>query len=310
MSQLWLFQKKFVTEIKVFAWRPRSFFLLLITAPLLFVPLGCKNPAEVTEAFTDAFRREYPKQEVDYQSSTKQIRYAWTGSPEKRPLLFIHGSPGNWSGWSQFLMDRELQDQFHVLAVDRPGFGGSEPGSPERSLASQTENIVRILDTNQSGKKAILVGHSFGGPVIARMAIDFQQRIAGLVFVASSVDPDLETTQWFQYPAQWVPFRWLIPTDLKVCNEEILSLKSELTAMLPEWPKIEKMPSVIIQGDDDPLVPAANADFLAARISPEAMVQKQRVPGLNHFVPWLRPDLILEGIESLRSRLEAGRVSD
>lgn len=275
-----------------------------VFAPLVCILLSCKNPAAVSEPFTESFRRQFPKQESDYQSSTKRIHFAWSGLPQNRALVLVHGSPGSWDGWSEFLMNKELQDQFQILAVDRPGFGASEPGNPERSLGAQAENIIRVLDFNRSGRKAILVGHSFGGPVIAKMAMEFREKIAGLVFVASSVDPDLEATKWFQYPAHWVPFRWLIPTNLKVCNEEILSLKGELTAMLPEWKKIEDIPSVVIQGLSDPLVPPANADFLAARLNADAIVEKHLVADLNHFVPWLRPDLIVQGIETLRLRVE------
>ncbi len=275
-----------------------------LSLALLLLSVSCKNPASVSEPFAEAFQLQYPTQEMDLPPSGKRIHFAWSGSPQKRPLLFVHGSPGSWRGWSEFLMNKDFQDRFHVLSVDRPGFGGSDPGVAERSLGAQAENIIRVLDLNKSSKKAILVGHSFGGPVIAKMAMTFPDKVAGLVFVASSVDPDLETTKWFQHPAQWVPFRWLIPTELKVCNEEILELKTELATMLPEWRKIEDFPSVIIQGLDDPLVPPANADFLAARLTPQALVEKQLVSHLNHFVPWLRPELIVNAIHALRTRVE------
>ena len=60
--------------------------------------------------------------------------------------------------------------------------------------------------------------------------------------------------------------------------------------MLPLWSKIT-MPVTVIQGEDDKLVPAGNADF-AQKVLVNAPLEIVRVPGLNHFVPWNRPDLI------------------
>ena len=192
---------------------------------------------------------------------------------------------------------------FQLIAVDRPGYGGSGEGMSEGSLKEQAAVVMEALQVNQSGLPAILVGHSYGGPVIAQMAISYPDRVAGLVFVASSVSPDLESTKWFQYPATWWPLRVLIPTSLRVCNEEILPLKQELLRILPEWSLI-RAKVVLIQGEEDELVPKENLDFLVSHLRSEQIVKIDRVAGLNHFVPWKRPDLILDGIWSLEKTLQ------
>jgi pimeloyl-ACP methyl ester carboxylesterase len=79
-----------------------------------------------------------------------------------------------------------------------------------------------------------------------------------------------------------------------VSNQEILPLKGELEKMLPLWATI-RVPVIVIQGEDDPLVPAGNASF-AKRMLVNAPVTIQMIPRMNHFIPWSRPDLIRDAI--------------
>ena len=259
---------------------------------------ACANPKVAIESEIKHFKLEHSDQILKFNGKNGVMGYAWSGDPTKRAILFVHGSPGSWEGWTHFLVDPELQKNFHLIAIDRPGYGESRPGVAVASLAIQAADVVEVLKFNKSHKPAILVGHSFGGPVIARLAIDFPDQVAGLVFVASSVDPSLETTKWFQYPAAWWPIRLLIPSELRVCNEEILPLKSELMLLMPFWKNI-KAPSVLIQGELDDLVPPGNQDFLVEHLEKTTVINVMRLPDLNHFIPWKRPDLIIEGIQEV-----------
>jgi pimeloyl-ACP methyl ester carboxylesterase len=53
----------------------------------------------------------------------RRIRYVDTGSGE--PLLLVHGLGASWRAWEQNIPD--LSTDHRVIAVDLPGFGGSEP---------------------------------------------------------------------------------------------------------------------------------------------------------------------------------------
>ena len=228
------------------------------------------------------------------------MRFAWSGDPTKQPLLFVHGSPGSFEAWAEFLVNKNLQEKYHLIAIDRPGYGGSGDDGVEPSLQKQSEEIFSALEFNKSGLKAIAIGHSYGGPVIARMAMDHPEKIGGLIFIAGALDPQLEHTKWFQYPATWRFFRWVLPRELTVCNDEVMALKSDLELMLPLWKKITA-PSVLIQGEDDPLVMPGNLQFLKTHLTNSQIAKATMVKGLNHFVPWNRPDLVFEGIELLKT---------
>ena len=270
---------------------------------LLFL-FSCMNPTKKIEKEMIQFKKDFPDQILTYQSPHRTMNYAWSGDPTKRPILFVHGSPGSWDGWSEFLLNKELQKNYHLIAVDRPGYGKNNLGQTEISLKKQSEDIMAALKTNRSGLGAILIGHSFGGPVIAKAAMDFPNQVSGLVFVASSVDPDLEEIRWVQYPASWWPFKYLIPTVLRVCNEEIFPLKDQLTSILPEWKKITAS-VVIVHGEKDSLVQIENVDFMRKNLNEKQILMVFREPELNHFVPWLRPDLIIKSIRTINNQLDA-----
>jgi pimeloyl-ACP methyl ester carboxylesterase len=265
---------------------------------------ACLNPLKKIEPDIEASRSEASFTTVE--TPRGPLYVASTGMPKNPPLLFVHGSPGSWEGWASYLRDKNLQRRFHLLAVDRPGYGGSSPGQTEPSLQNQGEAIFHALDLNRSGKPAILIGHSMGGPIIARMAMDRPEKAGGLIFLAASVDPSQEHTKWYQYAARWWIFRWMVPRDLKVCNEEILALKNQLQLMQPLWPKITA-PSVILQGDKDDLVAPANLDFLLRNLNGKLIVNSARLPETNHFFIWDRPELVLKAIDDVTRFQKEGR---
>lgn len=272
--------------------------LRLILFLFAFTLSGCASPTARIDGKISEFKTKFPDHIQSYQAAHRKMQFAWSGNPNAQPILFVHGSPGAWSAWAEFLLNEDLQKHFHLIAIDRPGFGGSGEGETESSLKTQAEDILAVLQFNRSGKKAILVGHSYGGAVIAQMAVDQPDRIAGLIFVASSVDPDLERIKWFQYPAAWWPFRVLIPTALRVCNEEITALKGELILLKPRMNSITANVATI-QGTADDLVPPANQDFILQQIARDHIRLIERVDGMNHFVPWEHPELILKAIATL-----------
>lgn len=264
--------------------------------------VGCANPAASVKDEAREFLRQFPDHVVETRAQGRAVRYVWIGDANKRPVLFVHGSPGSWEGWAHFLLDNKLREHFQLIAVDRLGYGGSGEGASEGSLDKQASAAIEALKINHSGASAILVGHSYGGPVVARMAMKFPEQVGGVVFVASSVDPSLEKNKWYQYVASWWPIRLLIPSSLRVCNEEIFALKAELERMLSAWPSF-RAKVVLVQGADDPLVPPENLNFLMAHIRKELIVKNSRVAGLNHFIPWKRPDLIFDGVWELEKSL-------
>jgi pimeloyl-ACP methyl ester carboxylesterase len=214
------------------------------------------------------------------------------GDPALPPVLFVHGSPGSWGDWRRWLSDGELQARAHLIALDRPGYGDSSPGAAEPSMARQADAALAALSVNTSGLPAIVVGHSLGGPIAARLAMDHPERVSGLLLLAASIAPELEAPRWYNRLAAALP--WL-PRDLRTSNDELLPLADELREMLSGWSAITAR-TVLLQGDRDRLVYPQSAAF-AARMMPDAEVTL--IDGAGHMLPWREVDTVRAALWSL-----------
>ena len=227
---------------------------------------------------------------------SNHIHYVYVDQGRPNLVVFIHGSPGSWSAFLNFFRTDSLLESFDMLSIDRPGFGDSDYGRPIASMEEQAFLMQEVIK-KFSHQHIIVVGHSLGGPVASRLAMDFPDLIQGLVLVAPSIDPDQEKYEWYR---SWVKTRIggaLTPTDFWVSNEEIMPLKTELTKMLSCWEKI-KIPVIVIQGTKDVLVPKENAEF-ARRMLPDTLLDIRYLEGVNHFIPWSHPEQIVFGLRDL-----------
>ncbi len=223
-----------------------------------------------------------------------------TGDSSKPMLLFIHGSPGSWEGWINYLADRELQKQAFLVAVDRPGFGESA-GPVAPTFAEQVARLRPAFELLQEGQKAVLVGHSLGGPIALHMAALYPDKVAGMVLIAASLDPELEAPRWYNTVANWRLVRWAVPDAMSRSNVEMMALANELQQQTALWPLIT-VPTVIIQGQKDKLVYPANADYATLHM-PASQLRLVRVANEGHFLVWEKRPLVTREIQQLLKQL-------
>jgi len=250
------------------------------------------SPQEVQTFFAE---RHIDAIQHTYKVGFRDMHYVSAGDESKPLVLFVHGSPGSLSAFINFLADTVLLKRAFLVSTDRPGFGYSNFGNAESSLQKQSEALKPILEKYKNNRPILLVGHSLGGPLIARMSIDYPELVDGLIIVAGSIDPELEPNEtWFRAPLATPFLSWLLPRSLRASNEEIYHLKPELEKMLPYWSRIT-CPVTVIQGKRDSLVPAENADF-AKKMLVNASVKFVFKEDMDHFVPWSNPELIQHAI--------------
>jgi pimeloyl-ACP methyl ester carboxylesterase len=229
-----------------------------------------------------------------YTIEDRTMNYVVNGIDSLPLVIFVHGSPGSWSAFADFLKDSLLLTKVQMISVDRPGFGYSDYGKGEPSLEKQARWLKPVLDLHKNDRKLILVGHSLGGPLIAKMAILYPELIDHLIIVAGSVDPALEPKEWYRKPMASPVINWMLPGSIRASNKEIMGLKEELEKMIPEWEYIY-LPVTVIHGLQDDLVPAGNVDFIEKMLI-QTKVKIIRDPEMNHFIPWKKPGLIKEAI--------------
>ena len=280
----------------------------IVKAPLLatisalagLLGAGCaSNGPTMREIF--AGRPEPQFHRVDFEA--RSLQYAITGNPSGPLVLFVHGTPGYWGNFVQFLADSELADQARVVAMDRPGWGGSGYLELETSLAVQASAVAAVLREFPDNRPAIVVGHSLGGTIAVRAAMDFPELIDGAVIVSASLDPEREKTTWYQAASRMGLIRWAVPADLVAADEEIKPLPEELTAMTAGWSDLRPR-LIVMQGDRDKLVPFAHVDY-PARMAPHAVIETIKLPDQGHFIPWDNPATMRDAVLRLLSRLSS-----
>ena len=196
-------------------------------------------------------------------------------------MILVHGTPGEATAWADYVLSPPLG--MEVLALDRPGFGRSGPNGAITSLADQAAAVLALMPTD--GRPVLLLGHSLGGPIVARVAADHPERVAGLVLLAASLDPALEDIHPMQHVGAWGLVKALLPRTLRNANAELMALKPELQALAQVLPRITAK-VVIVHGTLDDLVPVANVPFMQAHLTGARCVKTVLLQGQNHFLPW------------------------
>lgn len=256
--------------------------------------LACSNPP-YPRGGVQALYPQPPRpvlQQVSVEGRSVQLaRIAGSGDT---PLLFIHGSPGDWQAWARYLDAPALSHFNPRLAVDRPGFGGSGAGAVMTDLRQQARLLAALIP---KGPPAIVVGHSLGGPLVGWLLLDHPEKFCGGVMVAGSIAPELEAPRYYNRLADTALARWIAPAELLWSNVEILALQGELQKLDREWARLQR-PLVLVQGLKDELVEPATADYAERRIPPE-WLRVVRVPSQGHFVLWNEPQTVVDAINSL-----------
>ena len=106
---------------------------------------------------------------------------------EKSPIVLVHGAFENDQVWGHVTAKLE-KDGYQVVAIDLPGRPGN-PATPDKvSLGLYGDTVVAALA--KLGRPAVVVGHSFGGIVIADAAEKAPAKIKTLVFMAAYLPHD------------------------------------------------------------------------------------------------------------------------
>lgn len=276
---------------RLFILVPVSIFLVLEV--VMYSCMSFRMSPKEVDAFFE--KKGVAATQHKYVVGKRDVHYVKAGDENNPLVVFIHGSPGSLSAFIDFLADSVLLEHALLVTVDRPGFGYSNFGNAEPNLIKQNETLIPLLEKYKGNKPVTLVGHSLGGPLIARMAMDHPELVDRLIIVAGSIDPDLEPNEtWFRAPLATPFLSWILPPSMRASNEEIYQLKPELQRMLPLWSNIT-CPVIVIQGEKDSLVPKGNADF-AKKMLTNAPLEVVMVEDMDHFVPWSHPYLIRKAI--------------
>lgn len=109
-----------------------------------------------------------------------------------RPVLFLHGWMGSWRYW--FPTMEQVAEQYRTYSFDFWGFGESRRKNTPESIHNYSQQVIRFLD-ELGIDRVLLVGHSMGGMVALKTAIDHPGRIARVAAVGAPIVGD--SLSWF-----------------------------------------------------------------------------------------------------------------
>jgi pimeloyl-ACP methyl ester carboxylesterase len=253
------------------------------------------------------------------------------GTDTDPPILLIMGTGGSLDFWEDEFCDRLVAGGRFVIRYDQRDTGQSvayEPGHPGYTSADLVADALGIVEA-LGLPRAHIVGMSAGGAVAQLAALDHPQRVTSLTLISTSaMGPGLpgmadRTQAFFARPRPDVDDPALLdylvdfnralaseaaPFDAdgtRALYERALGRATNAESMLGNHDLVEgggdwherlgeiAAPTLVIHGADDPFLPLAHGEALAAAI-PEAELLVLEATG--HELPRRTWDVVVPGI--------------
>jgi len=246
--------------------------------------------AESAKKFFEENQTTYELGAINYEG--EEIDYFMTGQmgDSRSLVLFIHGAPGSWDAFKSYLVDKDLTASAQLISMTRPGYGFNANGKSTVSIAKQAEAALTILKRHPA-EQVILVGHSYGGPIVGKLAADNPALIDGVLMIAPLNDPVSEPVRWYAYLCNLGFLRALLPSYIDVATDEKMAHASELKKIENDWNKIS-VPIIHYHGAQDNLAPfQPNIDFSIKHINPDYL-ELITEENADHFLVWNREEEI------------------
>ncbi len=236
----------------------------------------------------------------------------WGGQESGIPIVFLHGSPGDSGNFVR--LGSALASRARAgIAPDLPGFGAGEHWIPDYSVRAHARAVLAMLDA-LSIERVHLVAWSMGGGVALSMADIAPERVVSLTLMGAIASQAGEGTGSYAFEhakyalgylafvvgGEFVPIPWhherhlrhsfirnFMDTDMR----ELEAIMRRLTT-----------PTLILHGDNDPLVPAWAAMLHHEMIRPSRLVMLDG----GHFLPVLRADESASWIDAFLHDVESG----
>jgi pimeloyl-ACP methyl ester carboxylesterase len=127
---------------------------------------------------------------------TNKIHYVTEGNG-KQTIVLIHCWSGNLGFWRE--QEPSLVNKAKLILIDLPGHGQSDKPHTAYTMEYFAEAVLAVMN-DAHVKKATLIGHSMGTPVLCRVYKQAPERVAALVAVDGTLRrpkmPPGQAEQW------------------------------------------------------------------------------------------------------------------
>jgi pimeloyl-ACP methyl ester carboxylesterase len=246
-----------------------------------------------------------------------KIRYEIRGTGA--PLALIMGFSGSGRAWSERFLGL-IEKRFRIFVIDNRGTGESDKPDQPWTLADMAADAAAVL-THAGVAQAHVYGISMGGMIAQEFALAHPARVKGLVLGCTNCGASHSIPAKPEDVAKLVPQPGMSPVEQArmafsaACGKAFLAstagqafIESQLVE-LSQYPATPmhtyqrqmeaimgfdtfarlggiKSPTLIIHGDDDAIVPVANAEVLHGAIAGSKV---QILIGAGHMFFWEKP---------------------
>lgn len=230
-------------------------------------------------------------------TSSPALGYDRTGPTPGPTLVFVGGMGSSRAAWQNQV--RAFAGTLDVLTYDHRGTGESAVVDEPVTMTDYAADLVRLLD-ELGIAEAAFVGLSFGGRVCQCLALDWPERVAGLVLGGTScagpseavsrgteamrapplADPAAEQARWEELilPNLFGPrYRTQYPERMRSLARWRARYPTDAVGLARQWQahqsfdvcgrlRFIQAPTLVLHGEDDALASVDSARQLAERI--------------------------------------------
>lgn len=251
------------------------------------------------------------------------VQYVIQGDPAEPwqvPVVFLHGLSDSWRSFAPVL---GLLPETRTIAFTQRGHRGVTQPRYGYTATDFAGDLVAFLDAMRI-PRAVLVGHSLGSSVVLRFALDYPERVAGLVLVGANAtwqesqpvvdlwenvvshlsDPvDPEFVRAFQF-SERVPLERLemmIAESLQVSARVWQEIGRAILAadFTNEFSRIT-VPTLIVWGAEDPVCSEEQQVRLCTLIPQAELVV---YPDAGHNLHWEHPERFAVDLRDFLERI-------
>jgi pimeloyl-ACP methyl ester carboxylesterase len=239
---------------------------------------------------------------------TNKVHYITAGTG-RETLVFVHGWSCSGDFWHEQLP--ALQDKARLICVDLPGHGQSDKPHTDYTMDYFADAVLAVM-RDAHVKKATLIGHSMGAPVICRVYGKEPGRVAALVSVDGimrrpAMSPE-QAAQFIsayhtpEYRTQATNFiRSMFPSPgTEALRDRILAemlltpqyvmagaMDGMFAANQPDWDLKKVNVPVIVINTENPMWDESYKKYIAGLSS---KTDYRSIPGAGHFLMLEKPE--------------------
>ncbi|MBX9583939.1 MAG: alpha/beta hydrolase [Gemmataceae bacterium] len=253
-------------------------------------------------------------------------------APDALPtLVLIHGFPLDRDMWRPQVA--ALSGAARVVAVDLPGFGGSEP--KPFTMDSAADHVAARLDAEGAPGRVVVGGLSMGGYVAMAFARRHPGRLAGLILADTRAAPDDDAgkkgrdemialareTGTAGVVEKMLPM--LLAEATRAGRPEVVEEVRRIARRQPPEAVVAALealrdrpdaapglggvsvPTLVLVGEHDPLTPLTMAEAIGARVYGSEVVT---IPGAGHLSNLENPDAFNAAVLAFLAEVKPGNT--